>query len=168
MAQNTKQDSMKDVVVRLSAKDNDIAVGLAVDAFALLGQSRLVVDATLSRDAPESLQRFDQFKRILLMAFQQGKAAAQSAVVPDGAQDVPTTYMERFRSALCRMCGAMPPEDICQEWLDHKSVDGVDRLQMWVGSQAGTPNWAQCIVTIEAAMMWADEPTEGVAHEMRD
>ncbi len=79
----------------------------------------------------------------------------------------PTTYMERFQGALARMCGAVPPEAICQEWLDSVSVNNVDRLQEWVATQPGTPAWAQAIVTIEAAMMWADEPTEGVAHEYR-
>lgn len=81
---------------------------------------------------------------------------------------VPTTYMERFQGALARMCGAMPPEDLCLEWLSKVSVNGVDRLQEWVVCQTGTPAWAQGLVTIEAAQMWADEPTEGVAHEYRD
>ena len=79
----------------------------------------------------------------------------------------PTTWMERFRGALTRMCGAEPPEVMCQEWLDHVSVNGVERLQEWVADQPGTPAWAQAIVTIEVAQMWADAPTEGVAHEYR-
>lgn len=82
--------------------------------------------------------------------------------------DVPTTWMERFRQALTKMCGATPPEDMCQEWLDKVSINGVDRLQDWVVNQSGTPTWAQGLVTIEVATQWADEPTEGVPHEYRD
>lgn len=81
---------------------------------------------------------------------------------------IPTTYMERFRGALTRMCGAEPPLEFCQEWLDGVSVNGGDRLQDWVTEQPGTPAWAQGVVTIEAAMSWADSPTEGVDHEYRD
>lgn len=80
----------------------------------------------------------------------------------------PTTWMERFQGALTRMCGATPPEDLCLEWMQKVSVEGVDRLQEWVLAQPGTPAWAQGIATIEAAILWADQPTEGVAHEYRD
>lgn len=80
----------------------------------------------------------------------------------------PTTWMHRFRGALTRMCGATPPEDICLEWVNKVSVNDTDRLQEWVLGQAGTPAWAQGIATIEAAIMWADAPTEGVAHEYRN
>lgn len=83
-------------------------------------------------------------------------------------RDVPTAWMDRFREALAKMCGATPPEDLCQEWLAGVSMDHVDQLQEWVVNQPGTPAWAQGIVTIEAAMMWADVPTEGVPHEYRD
>lgn len=78
-----------------------------------------------------------------------------------------TTYLQRFREALAVMCGAMPPEDLCQEWLDGVSVNGADRLQNWVGSQVQLPGWAQCIGTIDAAMTWADQPEEGEDHEPR-
>lgn len=76
----------------------------------------------------------------------------------------PTTFMERFIGALTRMCGATPPEALCQAWLDKTS----DELQNWVGAQPGVPRWAQCIVTIDAATIWADEPEEGAGHAYRD
>ena len=79
-----------------------------------------------------------------------------------------TTWMERFRTALRLMCGAEPPEDVCQEWLDDVQVDFADRLQEWVVNQPGTPEWAQGIATIEAAMTWADNPTEGDGHQYRE
>lgn len=80
----------------------------------------------------------------------------------------PTTYLARFRAALLRMCGALPPEDLCHEWLSGVQVDGVDRLQEWVLAQPGTPVWAQGLITLEAAQVWADTPTEGVPHEYRE
>ena len=77
-----------------------------------------------------------------------------------------TTFMERFRDALRIMCGELPPEDICQEWLDEVQVEDIGRLQNWVGSRC--PEWAQAIVTIDAATVWADSPCEGADHEYRE
>lgn len=76
-----------------------------------------------------------------------------------------TTWMERFISALTIMCKAEPPLEYCQEWVDDVAVNGAYRLQNWVG--AYSPSWAQNIVTIEAAEVWADTPVEGAMHAER-
>lgn len=76
-----------------------------------------------------------------------------------------TTWMERFQHALGVMCGSLPPIEICQEWVDHVEVNGQHRLQNWIFSKGNrTPQWAQAIVTIDAAEIWAGEPEEGADH----
>jgi len=79
----------------------------------------------------------------------------------------PTSWMQRFMGALTLMCGAPPPPDMCQEWIDNVQVNYADRLQAWVVNQPGTPYWVQGIVTIEAAEVWADSPEEGENHAPR-
>lgn len=80
----------------------------------------------------------------------------------------PTTWMQRFVDALTIMCGAEPPLVYCQEWIDNVDVKGASRLQNWVGMQPTTPSWAQNIVTIEAAHVWADTPVEDEIHLDKD
>ncbi len=76
-----------------------------------------------------------------------------------------TTWMERFRDALTIMCGAEPPLKMCEMWFANEQDESqLDPLQNWVGMQKGTPKWAQCIVTIDAAQVWADYPEEGKGH----
>lgn len=82
--------------------------------------------------------------------------------------DQPTTWMQRFVDALTIMCGAEPPLELCQEWVDNVEVNGAWRLQNWVGMQPATPSWAQCIVTIESAECWADTPVESEIHLDKD
>jgi hypothetical protein len=77
----------------------------------------------------------------------------------------PTTWMERFRDALTIMCGTEPPLKFCEMWVNHEQENNADPLQNWVGMQKATPSWAQCIVTIDAAMVWADTPVEGDGHQ---
>ncbi len=76
-----------------------------------------------------------------------------------------SSRLARFREALQRMCGAMPPEDICLEWFSNQSVSGVDRLQDWVCTQPGLPSWAMGLATIEAAEQWAANPADDVIDE---
>jgi hypothetical protein len=77
-----------------------------------------------------------------------------------------TTWMERFRGALTIMCGAEPPLKMCEMWINNEQDEHAsDPLQNWVGMQKSTPKWAQCIVTIEAAQVWADSPEEGEDHQ---
>lgn len=75
-----------------------------------------------------------------------------------------TTWMERFVDALTLMCGAEPPLEYCQEWIDNVEVDHAHRLQNWVGMQESTPFWVQNIGLIDAAQVMADTPTEGEGH----
>jgi len=73
--------------------------------------------------------------------------------------------MQRFRHALALLCGAEPPLDFCQEWIDDVETDEGYRLQDWVCSQPGTPYWTQGIVLIDAAQVMADTPEEGADHD---
>lgn len=75
--------------------------------------------------------------------------------------------MERFQDALTIMCGNKPPLKFCQMWIDGEQDElGMDPLQHWVGAQKQVPPWAQCIVTIDAARVWADTPEEGEGHKL--
>jgi hypothetical protein len=79
-----------------------------------------------------------------------------------------TTWMDRFQHALAIMCGSLPPIEMCQEWVDHIEVNGQYRLQNWIFSKGNkTPQWAQAIVTIDAAQLWADGPEEGAGHAQK-
>lgn len=76
-----------------------------------------------------------------------------------------TTWMERFRDALTIMCGAEPPLKFCEMWVKNEQDEHcADPLQNWVGMQKTTPTWAQNIVTIDAAQVWADTPVEDQKH----
>ena len=80
-----------------------------------------------------------------------------------------TTWMERFRGALTIMCGSEPPLKHCEMWArGEQDEHNSEPLQNWVGMQKATPSWAQCIVTIEAAQVWADQPVEGEMHLGKD
>lgn len=71
-----------------------------------------------------------------------------------------TLFLDRFVDALSRMCRATPPRDACAAWIDTDS----DELQCWVGLHADLPDWSQCIVLIDAAIVWASTPVEGRAY----
>ena len=79
--------------------------------------------------------------------------------------NAPTTWMERFRDALRIMCNnKMPPLEICEKWVNDDESGGLT-LQDWAKCNASA-RWSQGIVTIEAAMAWADRPEEGAGHTM--
>lgn len=92
--------------------------------------------------------------------------ARANSVVSDGNFDwaIPTTYVQRFTHALTLLCGKEPPQEIVLAWLEKGSDDF--RLQEF--AIAHGPSWSQGIALIEAAQLMADQPTEGVDHEMRD
>lgn len=75
----------------------------------------------------------------------------------------PTTWMERFRDALRIMCNdKMPPLDLCEKWIN-RDEDSGETLQDWAMCNTSAW-WSQGIVTIDAAMTWADTPEEGAGH----
>lgn len=75
----------------------------------------------------------------------------------------PTSYLERFTHALALLCGKEPPQEIVLAWIQKDSDDF--RLQEFAIEHG--PSWSQGIALIEAAQLMADQPTEGVDHEMR-
>ena len=89
--------------------------------------------------------------------------AAPAAVAPQGEEwRRPTTYLKRFGDAIALLCHGRRPEDqVLSSWLDGTS----DVLQQFAVDNG--PAWAQGIGLIDAATIAADQPTEGVAHEMR-
>jgi hypothetical protein len=76
-----------------------------------------------------------------------------------------TTFEQRFSGAIALICGAEPPAEFVDEWLRNIEVNFVARLQEWVLTQDGTPQWAQGIVVLDAAYLLADSPEEGMQHE---
>jgi|GEM_PF-3727341 len=89
--------------------------------------------------------------------------AAPAAVAPQGEEwRRPTTYLQRFGDAIALLCqGRRPDDQVLTSWLDGTS----DVLQQFAVDNG--PAWAQGIGLIDAATIAADQPTEGVAHEMR-
>ena len=71
-----------------------------------------------------------------------------------------TTYLERFVDALGLLCRKVPPQALCEAWLNHESED----LQEWVVNHL-RKHWASGIGTIEAAQCMANVPAEGENHE---
>ncbi|MFC4924755.1 hypothetical protein [Delftia deserti] len=88
---------------------------------------------------------------------------APPAVAPQGeGWRKPTTYLQRFGDAIALLCHGRRPDDlVLTSWLDGTS----DVLQQFAIDNG--PAWAQGIGLIDAATIAADQPTEGVAHEMR-
>ena len=75
----------------------------------------------------------------------------------------PTFFIKRFEEALAMLCnGCSPPSNYITEWLDGTS----DNLQDFCSENAA--GWMQGIVVIDAALLLADNPCEGVNHEYRD
>lgn len=72
-----------------------------------------------------------------------------------------TTWMQRFQLSLSILCGAAPPLDLCENWI--QGLD--DELQEWGGVQKATPQWCQNIAIIDSARVLADNPVEGERHE---
>ena len=75
-----------------------------------------------------------------------------------------STWLDRFQSAMFRLCGTRPPADLCWDWIE---ADG-SRLQNWVGIQPATPLWAMNIGVIDAAMILADATVEEEGHQTRE
>ena len=75
----------------------------------------------------------------------------------------PTTYLRRFGDVLTLLCaGHRPTDEIMAAWLDTRRDDL--RLQEFACEHG--PVWAQGIAVIDAARVLADQPTEGVKHEI--
>lgn len=75
----------------------------------------------------------------------------------------PTTYMQRLGDAMALLCGGhRPPDEILGAWLNE--CDDDNRLQEFACEHG--PAWAQGIVLIDAASLLAEQPGEGVEHEM--
>lgn len=75
----------------------------------------------------------------------------------------PTKHLQRFGDAMALLCaGNRPPDEMMTAWLDVDRDDS--RLQEF--ACANGPVWAQGLGVIDAAMTLADQPTEGVDHEM--
>ena len=73
----------------------------------------------------------------------------------------PSTFEQRFAEAVRLLTHASPPADMVASWLDHTSED----LQHWIGSQKGTPEWAQSLAITDAAHTMAISPVEGEQHD---
>jgi len=58
-----------------------LGMGLVQDAFRHAGGDRIKVDACLSVDRPASIKDFEQFREILLAAYDQGYAAGLAASI---------------------------------------------------------------------------------------
>lgn len=75
----------------------------------------------------------------------------------------PTTHIQRFGDAMERLCnGVRPSDELLNSWLDPRN-EGADLQEFAI--EHG-PVWAQGIVVIDAALVLAASPTEGVDHEM--
>lgn len=79
---------------------------------------------------------------------------------------VPTTYEHRFAEGVRLIVGAIPPADMVGEWIENVEVNGEHRLQAWVQSQPGTPEWVQATAVLDAAHQLAYNPEEGADHEV--
>lgn len=75
----------------------------------------------------------------------------------------PTKYLQRLGDAIELLCsGHRPPDEMMERWLDSDADDM--HLQSFCAEHG--PIWAQGIGIIDAAQVLANQPTEGVDHEM--
>lgn len=75
----------------------------------------------------------------------------------------PTTFLQRFGDAIELLCaGQRPPDEMISGWFDPDTDDL--RLQSFCAEHG--PAWAQGIGVADAAQLLADQPTEGVDHEV--
>lgn len=73
----------------------------------------------------------------------------------------PTTHLQRFGDAMELLCAGKRPDDaLLKAWTAGTS----EELQIFAAEHG--PAWAQGIGLIDAALMAASQPTEGVEHEM--
>lgn len=75
---------------------------------------------------------------------------------------LPTTYLRRFGDAMERLCGVRPSDAEMLAWLDPDQ----DSFTLQDFACEHGPSWAQGIAVIDAARLLADQPTEGVGHEI--
>jgi hypothetical protein len=75
------------------------------------------------------------------------------------------TYVRRLGDVIQLLCGGQRPDDkTVADYLDRDQ----DSLDLQDFCAAHGPAWAQGIAVIDAAYLLADQPTEGVDHEMRE
>lgn len=115
------------------------------------------------KEGQEDLKEYVYQAATSLLSF-----AGLGAVLPvdsDGLEWAqPTSVAHRLGDAVTLLCaGNRPPNEIVEAWLAPDSEDM--RLQEFCISYG--PAWAQGIVCIDAAMVLADGPTEGVEHAQR-
>ena len=90
-------------------------------------------------------------------------ARAPSAQKPVEQWEATTTYLRRIGDAIELLCsGNRASDEIISAWLD-TSLDDF-RLQEFACEHG--PSWSQGIAVIDAATVLADQPTEGVEHEL--
>lgn len=92
-------------------------------------------------------------------------AQALPAAEPVGSGDwtTPTTHLQRFGDAMQLLCaGHRPPDPMLLAWMDKDS----DSFELQEFAIAHGPAWAQGIGIIDAALVAAENPTEGVEHDM--
>lgn len=76
-----------------------------------------------------------------------------------GESQVPTRFVERVMDSLALLChGERPPRGMVEAWFRDES----EELQDWALNHAA-PYWATGIGTLEAAVMMADTPEEGIS-----
>jgi len=71
-----------------------------------------------------------------------------------------TLYVDRLAHALQLLCGSRPHDDLIMSWIHDKENNS---LQAWAAKHG--PSWSQGIIVIDAAMLLADNPTEGEDHQ---
>lgn len=77
----------------------------------------------------------------------------------------PTRWIDRFADAIQLLCaGNRPTEKMISDWFD-ESQDSFELQEFCI--KHCPLFWSQGIVVIDAALALADEPREGVGHELR-
>ncbi len=85
----------------------------------------------------------------------------------------PTAYeglgaQERFVMAVSFLVGKAPPDQYVVDWLEgNETKHGTWELQNWVGENIpDSLGWAQAIAILDAAEALAQNPEEGMGHEL--
>lgn len=77
----------------------------------------------------------------------------------------PTTKVERFEDALTVLAGGVCPDRaLVEAWFDEDDDQSHIRLQEWAMNNSAA-GWAMGIGIIDAALVLADNPDEGVDHK---
>lgn len=97
-----------------------------------------------------------------LRALLTGESAPAAQAIDSRDWRTPTTHQQRMHEAVTLLCrGNQPDSAMLEGWIDGTSED----LQHFAGQYG--PAWAQGIGILDAAALMAEQPTEGVKHEMR-